>query len=889
MMRVVFLVVVVTGAALTASAQQSTEAVPGGFYVTRVAPPFTPMAHDAVSYRVEPKDGVEVVSAVAGQLPAVDAAHGLMVVLRLPDAVAPGPLLAARVVFARSDGERVVDVVVQVSAQHRVIVRVTGEPPDVLAGEPVTIPFYLANVGNLREAVDVHLDAAPQWQVEPRTITVVLAPGQRVERMFRAFLPNRDAYGDFFFNLRAVTSDSAMHTAIRVRVVSGAARTSGVGPVLHLTGGASRVDQVVTGASAVSVVGNVTPSIAVRAEYAPTPPSTFGVARSLANVGLWARRPRIELSGSSWTLVGGAAWSDLTPLSGVNVSGDGAYFARRGRGVTGRLIVARAASYGNARGTPHDSIGLLAGAVLSVPAGMVGLTIAASRLEDPRTDRYLESYETGIASRDWRWVNFESAVARRRFQGGEGTGYRASVGQSFASGGFEMSYLQAPGGNSAFAPASTRVLGSARRRFGKHFSIIGDYTHTADTLVAGGSLMGESWSISPALVLSRALSMTAAYRSSRLDYSGMFNAFGNSQRGASLGVSLHGRVSFAVRGSYEQLGRTVSVDGGTAALIGNRVEADASSSISGAQGLLRIEGHYEQSASDLGMLPRMTRVSVIAERVRPSVLPHGAFIDAAISHLNWATSQMLTARVALGYEKGAYTIMAALERDPFTRVGDRVPMLYSLKVDRAFRLPMLAGGMRGIVYDDRNGNGMRDTGEEGIGDVTVVADGGESARTDPTGRYLLRRSVDGTVRLDPKAVPFGWIAGTPRNTRARDIPLVAITALDVELVVGSAEAARGLSVDGAVLFARDSVGREWRGRWTSGGHMRFDGLPVGTYTILLDASAMAEPMRLATDVPVVVLEKGKTVKVTLSVVGRPVRVFEFEGGKPRGPRNRNQQ
>ena len=67
--------------------------------------------------------------------------------------------------------------------------------------------------------------------------------------------------------------------------------------------------------------------------------------------------------------------------------------------------------------------------------------------------------------------------------------------------------------------------------------------------------------------------------------------------------------------------------------------------------------------------------------------------------------------------------------------------------------PVAAGATaRGVVFDDRNGNGQRDAGEPGLADVGV-SDGRQIVRTDADGRYRLE--VDDDVILFVLK-PSGW-------------------------------------------------------------------------------------------------------------------------------------
>jgi hypothetical protein len=84
---------------------------------------------------------------------------------------------------------------------------------------------------------------------------------------------------------------------------------------------------------------------------------------------------------------------------------------------------------------------------------------------------------------------------------------------------------------------------------------------------------------------------------------------------------------------------------------------------------------------------------------------------------------------------------------------------------RYYILALLSAGIasaavRGVVYDDRNGNGVRDPGEIGLAGV-AVSDGVDVALTGADGRYELPTRADATVFV---VQPAGWrVPLTPQN------------------------------------------------------------------------------------------------------------------------------
>lgn len=74
-----------------------------------------------------------------------------------------------------------------------------------------------------------------------------------------------------------------------------------------------------------------------------------------------------------------------------------------------------------------------------------------------------------------------------------------------------------------------------------------------------------------------------------------------------------------------------------------------------------------------------------------------------------------------------------------------------------FRL-LAKGIIRGVVYEDRNGNGRQDIGEAGVGGVTVTRGTGPAVTTDAGGGYSYSGVTPGSYSLQ-LSVPTGYVAG----------------------------------------------------------------------------------------------------------------------------------
>ncbi|MFN3473621.1 MAG: SdrD B-like domain-containing protein [Blastomonas sp.] len=68
------------------------------------------------------------------------------------------------------------------------------------------------------------------------------------------------------------------------------------------------------------------------------------------------------------------------------------------------------------------------------------------------------------------------------------------------------------------------------------------------------------------------------------------------------------------------------------------------------------------------------------------------------------------------------------------------------------------GSLRGRVFLDANGNGVRDADERGVPDIVVILDGLQAVRTDETGSYRFEGVIDGrhTITVNADALPLPW-------------------------------------------------------------------------------------------------------------------------------------
>ncbi len=190
-----------------------------------------------------------------------------------------------------------------------------------------------------------------------------------------------------------------------------------------------------------------------------------------------------------------------------------------------------------------------------------------------------------------------------------------------------------------------------------------------------------------------------------------------------------------------------------------------------------------------------------------------------------------------------------------------------------------AGHIRGAVFRDRDGDGRREEGEEGVPGVLVHV-GRKVVRTDASGRFWAAvRAAEAVVSLEPESIPAGYVASGELTRRVR------IVHLSVQEVAFALSSRMGITV--LVFEDRDGDGRpgvdEPRlsrvrvrldgGQWVvtgAEGSVRFQGVDSGRHRVRLDVNSL--PLSYWPTGPVqteVELKQGAVAVVDFPVERRP--------------------
>jgi len=158
------------------------------------------------------------------------------------------------------------------------------------------------------------------------------------------------------------------------------------------------------------------------------------------------------------------------------------------------------------------------------------------------------------------------------------------------------------------------------------------------------------------------------------------------------------------------------------------------------------------------------------------------------AHLGWTIAQGWQAGADVTYNHNALEVSNGVE----SRITDRQIML-SLRYDMAWGREQFPvgylngkygrGAIRGVLFYDKNGNGVRDPGEAGVPNVTVELDRGFSVQTNAQGEFNFNPVASGDHRISVNVanIPLPWSLDDrrpltarvePRQTAIVEIPLI---------------------------------------------------------------------------------------------------------------------
>jgi hypothetical protein len=169
----------------------------------------------------------------------------------------------------------------------------------------------------------------------------------------------------------------------------------------------------------------------------------------------------------------------------------------------------------------------------------------------------------------------------------------------------------------------------------------------------------------------------------------------------------------------------------------------------GTYGDIGIGGSIESATIGPSAVPSPTSVDAHMERLQIFPRLPGLTVSAAVQRMQYGSAVLMTSRGELSFEiQRSIRIVVGGEKGTVRDANGVVRSVMTLRVERTTLLPAFDRHVNsGIVFQDRNANGMRDPGEPGVGGI-VVHRGMESAVSDAKGVFRISRDASGRMEID---------------------------------------------------------------------------------------------------------------------------------------------
>lgn len=826
-------------------------------------------ARARINYTVTPHVDGAVLGRLTGAIPpgTPGQSRHILFAIRTPRQLAAGEVRLATARFATAVEAVEVPIVARIGTARDIRIAPASTLGAARAGEPFAIGYRVSNLGNAPDSVSVQAILPPGWRVlDPAALLTFAVPMRAtIDRQLRV-LPPANAQGIVPVRLVVMAGGAPVAEAqLDIQIVGGHVAIGPAGPVLTLGAAAAQGPWgELAHVQTMQLEGQVSDGTMIwaRASTAPWRQGAASYALSRANV--LSSPPALQLSSQDWRLGLGVLGTTLSDLTGVNLVGEGATFAITQPGWKATVLAA------NPDLGFTDAEGSLLGGRIEATPGRLTLSTTVTSLRETRTqDRQLDAVAIGTGWNGILGGQWAGEVARRRYAGLEASGWSSSYSRRTTDDNIELRYVNAPGGTSAFARATSELAASGSRRVGDRLTLMGTYWRSED----GGSesLSGldmRGWTAGANMQVGEGVTAAVVARQSEFAAATTIGDFGSGERGleASLdgrGGTLQGRLSASAT-MLRRITSAADEPGTRFTQEAPRYGVRGTLGVTGARGAVMVNGQYDRSGAGIGFAPVQWSYGVEVARAMVPGLGDHVRLHGAAERLGGFSSGMQQTTLRAGVELDLpldATISMSAERNPYILSGDgEGSWMYVVGVTRAVRLPRIRnGGTRGEVYRDLNGNGAKDAGEPGFAGV-VLRRGSEVGMTDYRGAFSLGGDEREPFEVDVRSLPIGFLtASTSFAPGTKRIGVLPVSPVVVELSLDAADTSRVTVADLAdvAVVATDSTGREWMSRRESRTRVVFDALPPGRYALSIDASAVREPLRPVADIPAVHVTTGR--------------------------------
>jgi hypothetical protein len=450
-----------------------------------------------------------------------------------------------------------------------------------------------------------------------------------------------------------------------------------------------------------------------------------------------------------------------------------------------------------------------------------------------------------------------------------------------AGGDLFVRLTHAPGGSSAFAPARDLAALGGDRSFGRLNAGV-SYWSTHDDDAARTAISSSGWSLTPTYPVLATLTLGLDLGHSSVASRDSVNGFGSSQDDYGVRARL-------LRGGFELSGDThlstftqsvsdsvSTTQDGSSKRVMNRLRLDHV----GSRGAFGVGGSAETAILSGSPTPPQTTFDAHVERFQFWPQFPRWTVSANAQRLRYGDIAVTTSRAELNVDvRNSLRIALAAERGSMRDAFGSMHTVITLKVERSSSVSVFDRRVvTGVVFQDRNGNGIRDSGEPGVPGI-VVHRGSETTVTDANGEYRMVSGSTARAEIDDRSLPQGWLQSPrllDRTTDALELGVIPITALDVrlDLAPNTDGTMPSVRLGTATFTLRDSTGREWIARADGSLHATFDALPAGRYTLTTDLDGSSEPLVVDATPQVEIGGTPGRQRVVVTVRTRPVKIFK---------------
>jgi len=864
-------------------------AMPRSIQVVPVSVPDTFGRDRLVTFDIAPTGGATIVPPLQGRLATGGAGpRVLMVAVSVPAAALAGPRTVGQVRFTQGDLTIPVPLDLDVARVPGATFRLAQQLFGARPGERLVIHYLLTNSGNGPDTFDVTVVVPPQWRADQAPRRYALDAGATVSGDVSVTVPSASVSGIYHVTLHASADGHALATGDAVIELLetpggkalGPRLVAGVVSVLEDSGRANPV-------FGLELQGPVTDQVQAFGRLVQASEPGEVDPRGLARVGYFVGAPFLTLSAPNWTATGGSTGRSFSDITGVSAYGRGLSVGWNNPQLSASGLAATPTSV-----APGGDGGHLLGVRLAdqiLPGGgQVNATL--TDFDDPQlAPRRLQAVGVGAVSPVFSGMTLSGEVAQRDYDAGSGIGWLTELKRQTREDYGSLRIEHAPGGSTAFAYARDAVSAVASRMVGPRAAIGAAYWSSDDDTPTFSSLHTVGWSITPRYDLSDRSALTLEARSNSFDAQSAAGLIGNAETTVRLGLSdQRGTLFLSGSASVGTTTQTLGFPGTpTVATTAGRQSVSASAGMATGRGTVELSAGYDHSGAGIGLLTNAIVLGLRASGVPLGRGLHSPILNGELDYYSWLGDRAAVTVARVGIVAplpGDLSLTVDIERNPFlTGLDGGARIIPVVKIERAMHLPLgsLQPTAKGEVFEDRNGNGVRDPGEPAIAGA-VVRRGSETFVTDQSGKFRFYDKGDTPVHLDETSLPFGMIANTAAPAErqpAKDVKIGVIPTADVDVnLVPTADSSGRIpqgDFTGVQVQATDTSGAAWSAWADKKGHAHFSALPPGHYHLQFDFGALREPVHLHEPVPDFVVEPGHAVApITVPVYPRPVRLFD---------------